>query len=305
MEWSVFVGKALLGTSLFVAILWRTQSHDPRVAGMLLTFPALNGIGLLMGESRDLYVMARAMLPMIATNGVLCAGYLLAYRRWVAPSGVKPQQGKAVLVAGACLSVWGLVALLLAPSLQAWLRTPGRMALFWVGYGVSIWPLTVLLFWVSTPEHMGRKSRLWEVIRANPVKIAGMLLLIMLVMLVARRGADVWTGRLSALPVLPFYSLLMLPTAESDWRQGVEKLQQLGSTVLLGPLVAMAFVWTFAQYLGALRHHDQSMAYLGVGAVGLLGLWGVCGLLVVAWVRLMRWQERRTHVRRPVVLEKQ
>jgi hypothetical protein len=305
MEWMVFVGKALLGTGLFIAILWLTQSHDPRGAGMLLTFPALNGIGLLIGESRDVYVMASAMLPMIATNGVLCAVYLLAYRYWVAPADAEPQQGKAVLAAGACLSVWGLVALLLAPSLQAWLQTPGRMGLFWVGYGVSVWPLTARLLWVSIPEHVGRKRRLWEVIHANPVKIAGMLLLIMLVMLVARRGADAWAGRLSTLPLLPFYSLLMLPAAEQDWRQGVQKLHQLGSTVLLGPLVAMAFVWTFVQYLGVLRHHDPSSVYLGAGVVGLLGLWGVCGCLIVAGVRLLRWQEQRTHVRRPVALKEQ
>ena len=305
MEWIIFVGKALLGTGLFIAILWLTQSHDPRVAGMLLTFPALNGIGLLIGESRDVYVMASAMLPMIATNGVLCAVYLLAYRYWVAPADAKPHQGKAVLAAGACLSVWGLVALLLAPSLQAWLQTLGHMGLFWVGYGVGVWPLTARLLWVSIPEHMGRKRRLWEVIRTNPVKIAGMLLLIMLVMLVARCGADAWAGRLSTLPILPFYSLLMLPAAEPDWRQGVQKLQQLGSTVLLGPLVAMAFVWTFVRYLGVLRHHDQSSVYLGAGIVGLLGLWGVCGCLIVAGVRLMRWQEQRMHVRRPVALKEQ
>ena len=97
----------------------------------------------------------------------------------------------------------------------------------------------------------------------------------------------------------------MLPMPEPDRRQGVQKLQQLGSTVLLGPLVAMAFVWTFVQYLGALRHHDQSPVYLGAGVVGLLGLWGGCGCLIVAGVRLMRWQEQRTYVRRPVALKEQ
>jgi hypothetical protein len=179
------------------------------------------------------------------------------------------------------------------------------MVLFWVGYGVGVWPLTTLLLWVSISEHMGKKRRLWEVIRTNPVKIAGMLLLIMLVMLVARRGTAAWAGRLGTLPVLPFYSLLMLPAAEPDRRQGVKKLQQLGSTVLLGPLVAMAFVWTFAQYLGALRHHGQSLVYLGAGVVGLLGLWGLCGCCIVAGVRLMRWQEQRIHVRRPMALKEQ
>ena len=43
--------------------------------------PALNGLGLLMVENHDLHLMARAMLPMIALNGRLCATYIITKSR--------------------------------------------------------------------------------------------------------------------------------------------------------------------------------------------------------------------------------
>ena len=73
MEWVQCILKAVLGTCLFTVILWYAQSSNPRAAGMMLTFPALNGLGLLMAQSHGLHLMARAILPMIALNGLLCA----------------------------------------------------------------------------------------------------------------------------------------------------------------------------------------------------------------------------------------
>src|SRR5690349_5811211 len=81
VEWVHFILKALLGTGLFALILWCAQSRHPRVAGMMLTFPALNGLGLLTAESHNPHLMARAMLPMIALNGLLCATYIIAQRQ--------------------------------------------------------------------------------------------------------------------------------------------------------------------------------------------------------------------------------
>src|SRR5215471_10110029 len=80
MEWVQFLLKAVVGTCLFAVILWCAQSSNPRAAGMLLTFPALNGLGLLMAESDNLHLMGRAMLPMIALNGLLCAAYIVTQR---------------------------------------------------------------------------------------------------------------------------------------------------------------------------------------------------------------------------------
>jgi hypothetical protein len=107
-----------------------------------------------------------------------------------------------------------------------------------------------------------------------------MFILIVLVMLVARHGAVAWAGRLSALPLLPFYSLLVLPPTASGAYRGVSQLDQVGATVLLGPLVAMAFVWTFVHYLSALPGPGSAITSMAAGVLGLLGLWGLCGVAI-------------------------
>src|SRR5947208_14736460 len=84
MELVPLILQAVVGTGLFTLILWCAQSHNPRAAGMMLTFPALNGLGLLTAESQDLHLMAQAMLPMIALNGLLCAAYIVAQRQLLA-----------------------------------------------------------------------------------------------------------------------------------------------------------------------------------------------------------------------------
>src|SRR5262249_42776955 len=81
VEWVQFILKAVVGTCLFTMILWCAQSNRPRAAGMMLTFPVLNGLGLLMAESHDLHLMAQAMFPMIALNGLLCATYIVTQRQ--------------------------------------------------------------------------------------------------------------------------------------------------------------------------------------------------------------------------------
>src|SRR5439155_12127713 len=94
MELVPLILQAVVGTGLFTVILWCAQSSNPRAAGMMLTFPALNGLGLLTAESHDLHLLARAMLPISALNGLLCAMYIVAQRQllWRLPQlspGVK------------------------------------------------------------------------------------------------------------------------------------------------------------------------------------------------------------------------
>src|SRR5262249_38057632 len=106
-----FILKAVLGTCLFTLILWCAQSSNPRVAGMMLTFPALNGLGLLTAQSYDLDLMARAMLPMIALNGLLCATYITAQRQLLGRLPHLSPQVTVWTLLGACVVLWGGMAL--------------------------------------------------------------------------------------------------------------------------------------------------------------------------------------------------
>ena len=103
-------------TGLFILILWCAQSRHPRAAGMMLTFPALNGIGLLTAEGHDLYLMARAMIPMMALNGLLCTMYSVVERQLLCCLPHISCRVKMPAVLGACLGLWGAGACWVAPD---------------------------------------------------------------------------------------------------------------------------------------------------------------------------------------------
>jgi hypothetical protein len=293
VEWVQFILKAVLGTCLFTLILWCAQSNNPRIAGMMLTFPALNGLGLLTAQSYDLHLMARAMLPMIALNGLLCATYITAQRQLL---GRLPHLSPKVTVwtlLGACVVLWGGMALWVAPLVEPYLVSARQVMAFICAYAVGSVPLTACLLWSPVHEHGRRWQSFWSVLRANAGRVGGMFILLVLVMLVAHGRAEAWAGRLSALPLLPFYSLLMLSPTRMHRQLEVARLEHVGSTVLLGPVVAIVFVWIFAQYLNALSLLRGTARSVAAAVLGLLILWSVCGLMIWGILRGVRRLEHR------------
>src|SRR5262249_26271365 len=125
-------------------------------------------------------------------------------------------------------------------------------------------------------------------------RVGGLFALLVLVMLLARGGAEAWAGRLSALPLLPFYSLLILSSPRLHSHTENAHLDHVGSTVLLGPVVAMTFVWVFARYLSILPGPPRTASAVAAGVLGLLVLWGVCGLTIWGILRGARLVERCT-----------
>jgi len=288
-----FILKAVLGTCLFTLILWCAQSSNPRVAGMMLTFPALNGLGLLTAQSYDLDLMARAMLPMIALNGLLCATYITAQRQLLGRLPHLSPQVTVWTLLGACVVLWGGMALWAAPLVEPYLVSDRQVMAFICAYAVGSVPLTASLLWSPVHENGRGWKSFWSVLRANPGRVGGMFILLVLVMLVAHGRAEAWAGRLAALPLLPFYSLLMLSPTRVDRHRDVARLEHVGSTVLLGPVVAMAFVWIFAQYLNVLSLVPGAASSLAAGVLGLLILWSVCGLMIWGILCGACWLEHR------------
>src|SRR5262249_29010064 len=255
---------------------------------MMLTFPALNGLGLLTAQSFDLHLMARAMLPMIALNGLLCATYITAQRQLL---GRLPHLSPKVTVwtpLGACVALWGGMALWVAPLVEPYLVSARQVMAFICAYAVGSVSLTACLLWSPGPEHGRGWQSFGSVLRANPWRVGGMFILLVLVMLVAHGRAEAWAGRLSAVPLLPLYSLLMLSPTRVHRQPEVARLEQVGSTVLLGPVVAMAFVWIFARYLNAVSRLQGAASSLEAGVLGLLILWSVCGLMTWGILRGVR-----------------
>lgn len=294
-----FVIKALGGTCLFTLILWYAQSQHPRAAGMMLTFPALNGIGLLTAESADVLRMASAMIPMIATNGFLCASYIIMHRRLAPLLSRLSLVTQVVGVLGAGLGLWLVMAQGVMPHLP--LHAPGPMAVFVLAYGISIWPLTTRVLWRPIQPQPAGHQGLLAVVRANPAKVCGVFLLLAAVMLVAHLGADTWAGRLSTVPILPLYSLAMIPAGTPGPQQRIVQLDQLGGTVLLGPLVAMAFVGGFGSYLALLQQYTSGALYWASGILGVLAGWSLCAGIIRMVVSLGSLSATRQTIQSPEV----
>ncbi len=286
-----FILKAGLGAALFVLILWFAQSRHPRAAGMMLTFPTLNGIGLLAAESRELHQMASAMVPMIIANGLLCAGYIWVQRSIASIRGYQKWHMAGLMMI--CLLAWLLLASFAAPYLQAWLKTPNTIIGLVLVYILCVSPLVWRLWFPSGELAIERRSLL-GVLHANWERVVVLLGLIVLVMVCIRIGAETWAGRLSAFPLLPLYTLVMLGTNEATDQQGGTVLPQLVSTVLLGPVVAMLFVWAFVRYLALLSHYTTNVVYLVGGVLGSLVGWSLGGLLIWGILRLAAQVENVT-----------
>ena len=66
------------GTALFVAFLWLVRIDDYRVAGMMLTFPMLNGMALV-SAGANARQTGQSMVPIVTLNGVMCFLLALAF----------------------------------------------------------------------------------------------------------------------------------------------------------------------------------------------------------------------------------
>src|SRR5262249_20962953 len=114
------LAKLGVGTALFVLILLfgrRPESIFQRAAGMLLTFPALNGIALAMTETSHTAVKAAAMFPLMPFNGLMFFGYMLNIDR-IESLWKRPHPTALMLAA---VLVWIAVALpgfAIPPDLQ-------------------------------------------------------------------------------------------------------------------------------------------------------------------------------------------
>jgi hypothetical protein len=275
----VLAAKILLGTALYVAVLWEAR-RNPRAAGMMLTFPTLNGISMLMTQPTDLEPIVASMLLMPIVNGLFCAIYLAAFERAVR-AGHAPAASSAMLltvIAGLWFAIawlitrrlWGIPAEHEITYLSA--AAVGGFALTWA-------------FPARRPEAppavspARQDSPRWH----NWRRIALFAAALSCVLLADQVGhSPALLGVLAAMPLVAFFSL---HTIASDRTRSPaarrEDLAAMSNGVWLGPAVAIAFIIGFWRWLAAIANHLDGARYLVVGVLSLLAGWGLC--LVAIW----------------------
>ncbi len=263
------------GTLLYAAFLWLVQIDDWRVAGMMLTFPMLNGMALVAaGENAG--ATGQSMVPVVTLNGAMCLLFALALAG--SPTARAHPLALTLLATGLWICVY------------AWLETrnvivPMRV---WAAFSARCVIACVALTWWLWPACT-------QVLREAPVRAGGLagvlegwvrILLFAISLLVVfgtahfYRDAYAAIGRLGALPIVPLFGLYTVGSVLASDPAAVAKLETLRSMVPIGWVIALLFAVLLAAYVAR-----TSSPRAGAGrhlAVLVLG-WAMCvGTIAVA-----------------------
>jgi hypothetical protein len=278
--------KILVGTLLYVAVLWAAR-RNPRAAGMMLTFPTLNGITMVVTQPSELGPIVGTMLLIPFVNGFFCAIFLSGFGR-VVRAGSAPAAASGLLLA-AITGVWLVVAWLI--SRGAWsVPAPDRTI-----YALAAAVGGLLLTWVW-PAHFAKAPRasappaLRQLLHRNRIRIVLFAIALAIVLIVDKLDySPALLGVLAALPLIPFFSLHTIATdTELSPDARGEELAAMANGVWLGPAIAIAFIVGFWRWLAALAAHVDGTGYLAVGVPSLLVGWGLCIAAIWACERVLR-----------------
>jgi hypothetical protein len=296
-----FALKLPLALAVFLVIAY-AGTADRRIAGVLFTFPILNGVAII--ASPQPIVVADAIYPLVIFNCVLFAA-VISFPRALPPVGGLPRGAKLF----ARVAAWSLAWLA-----GAWLITdfraaiPGAMILL---IAASIFAVAFMLaFWTKpvarleqgesrdqpSPGFRSRSTRATDFTSfwANSTglaRVAFFVLAYACLFFAARVALDEkWVGMASALPLPGFFALASLIDDAEAQPAALPALTQIRDTLFLGPLLVIPFNWTFAHALVAMPAEWTLARYLV-----LLALWTVAVLAVLMLVpRLEARLDRRS-----------
>lgn len=272
--------KLALGIGAFALIGYIGHFHDKRIAGVLLTFPILNGIGILTGA--DPLAVADSIYAVVTLNGVLLFA-MIACVRFVPPL---PESMSAYGALASRVTMWTLIWAAGAASVVIWrdcLPGPGALAAIQCGLAAVV----VALAWrpprcknddgPAAPQSVGAHARqfadFWTH-GAGPWRLAVFALCCVLLLAVAALIESRWIGMLSALPLPGLFALAMLATDEAD-----QDFARIGDSVLFGPPLVVAFNVIYAHIIAFL----PASTHRSLGFVALLVLLAADAALIF-WI---------------------
>jgi hypothetical protein len=282
-----FLIKLPLALLVFLLIAYAGTSNR-RIAGVLFTFPILNGIAIIASDAP--IVVADAIYPLVIFNCVLFA-LVISFPRALPPVARLPRAAKLAARIVAWALAW-LAGALLITEFRAQIFAGGVLLI-----GAAIFALAfVWLCWSgagdsapSSQNHLTRfvafwatSTGLWRVVFFM-VTYAGLFF-------AARAAADQkWVGMASALPLPGFFALASLIDDAETRGAPLAGLLAIRDTLFLGPLLVIPFNWIFSHALVAMPQDAVPTRYLL-----LLALWTIAALAVVVAVpTAARFLDRR------------
>ena len=272
-----FLIKLPLALAVFLLIAY-AGSASRRIAGVLLTFPILNGIAVIAGT--DPVAVADAIYPLVIFNCILFA-LLISFPRLL-PVGALPHW-TALL---ARVLVWSVLWFA-----GAYLLTDARQHIFAGGTlfaGASILAfLFMTLFWSgpaagaeparTTMSHQTRFVSFW-LSATGLSRIVFFTVAYGCLFWVSRAALDEkWVGMASALPLPGFFALaVLMDEAAKPAAPDGSALSAMRDTLFLGPVLVIPFNWTFSRLVvsvpGTLARYLLLFALWALAALAVLFL---------------------------------
>jgi hypothetical protein len=288
------VSRIIVGTAIYVAIV-ALAAPLPAAAGLMLTFPALNGLAFYFSEDDRAGAIAKTMFWMPIVNGAFCAAYIVLFlllARVLSPTAV----GWALfLLAAALWFVWVSRA-----HVRAGIDRPAQLT---VAVAATIAGLLLAATIALAMTHFGVTPRatsalnstgflgLSSTIAHNQLKIAlfAATLTVFVVAVHYLPLSDSTRGILGGLPLVPFGGLLSIG-GDSTLSPALRTATFLGmiDAIWLGPPVALWFIFFFSRYLSA-RKPSASPAADATLRFGALAIgWFVTFAVIVALAYALR-----------------
>lgn len=294
--------KLPLALAVFLVIAY-AGTVSRRIAGVLLTFPILNGIAII--ASPQPVVVADAIYPLVIFNCALFA-LVISFPHVLPPMPAMPRTARLF----ARVIVWSI-----AWFAGAYLVTDLRAAIPGAGVLLAASAVFATLFvffcWSrSTPpdvarmeqsEMRGRSRISLRLIRATGFitfwanrtgagRIAFFILAYACLFFAARAALDEkWVGMASALPLPGFFAVATL-IDDAEHTGTPNTLLAIRDTVFLGPLLVIPFNWLFSHAMLTLPPAAFAPRY-----ALLFAMWLIAALAVVFLVpRVAAYFDRRS-----------
>ena len=270
--------KLALGLVAFLIIGYIGQFHDKRIAGVLLTFPILNAVGILTGA--DPFAVADAISAVVVINGLLFY-LLLSYPEFVPQFRWYNPFSRLLAQLAGWTAMW-LVAAFIVTALRE--KLPG--AGFFLGLQIVITGFLTWRNWTLAPappaephlrklgwrDHM--RAFLFWVTHGARFRIALFIITCGIILTVAFLSESKWVGMVSALPLPGFFALAVL----IDFAPSPRDLHPIRDTVLFGPTLIIVFNWLYAHAVAALPHEPHK--HLILGMLVAFAYWAIYAALV-------------------------
>jgi hypothetical protein len=272
----IAIAKLTVGTVLYLAIILIARFY-PRAAGMMLTFPTLNGLTLALASAPgDAAKSARTMLLLPVLNGVLCAFYIFSF--WLFWHG----DFSANLLFAAVIIIWAVVAVPVARYNRG---LPEQWQLVYaLGCTVAFVALALLVLTFEPGRVSAVANDDWfHFLVRNWWRVGLFFCCLGLVIYVQASfpQAHGLIGMLGGFPVIPFFGVWTLASDQGkSIGERIDAFSNMGGSVWLGPAIGFWFIYFFSRYLNArpsLYDHDWKwITRILASGVG----WVLCGIAI-------------------------